>query len=468
MAESTSTLTEQLKTALQPPEAGLSIEQQVHTIIRRYAFICGVAACQPIPTADAPILTAIEIIMCSRLARIRGFAWTRSSYLEILRQVGMVVLGGQAAKYAILTAYKFLLPGPANWFVTFPTVFAATYTLGMVFDHYFVARQHGTSPLITRDLLAKFRDEAKLAADEALSDLKRAQSFGVQQLQEAYQTIKTALTGKMPPVERPRVPITDDVMVGGVMGALYAEEWDLLHDSQSQLVLDALRCSSPRLRYASVTGLSDYLAQYDEAGLQSVINKVKGIYFKMAAAAAESVHGNAITASLPDGTDHAGYDLLLTNSETGETSELRLGAADLPAYVREAIESNPTMSTMTTGKEAQHVEAAVDSGIPFSEVEEWTEFVVSDLVDDTEVAKAVPVGVCASTALALLPSITALRSGRISRDDFKRQVIRITGLKALKAGGLIALMTTPAAPYVAGYVTTRLIFNLYRRSQEGG
>ena len=95
-----------------------SESENVDRIIHNYAFLCAVVACQPIPVADAPILTAIETVMASRIAAVKGLSESSASMARnVAKSAGLAIAGGWVAKHVILTGYKVFLPGPANWWI---------------------------------------------------------------------------------------------------------------------------------------------------------------------------------------------------------------------------------------------------------------------------------------------------------------------------------------------------------------
>lgn len=96
-------------------------------------------AVQPLPMADFPVLTTIEIVMVKRIGEIYGYDFTLDRAKEILIEIGGVVGMAVLAKNAIITGYKTVIPF-AGGFFTIPLVFGSCFAIGRVADYYFTCK----------------------------------------------------------------------------------------------------------------------------------------------------------------------------------------------------------------------------------------------------------------------------------------------------------------------------------------
>lgn len=116
-----------------------SKEENISEILLVASGIAAAVAVQPIPFADFPILTAIEVVMVKRIGEVYGFAFSFDRTKEILIELGSVVGLAILAKNLILTGYKTVIPF-AGGFFTIPLVFGSCYAIGRVADYYFKCR----------------------------------------------------------------------------------------------------------------------------------------------------------------------------------------------------------------------------------------------------------------------------------------------------------------------------------------
>ncbi|MEQ9497824.1 MAG: hypothetical protein RIT81_13220 [Deltaproteobacteria bacterium] len=161
--------------------------QTVFGIIRSCSFASAVAALQPIPLLDTPLLIPIQVRMVQALGRAHGKQMDTGSVLEILDLYG----AGIAAQFALFGAAK-LVPVVGSVSVA-PLAYSLTLSIGELSDHYI---QHGRN-VLPRPLEAAWLEDEKLAKafkrifarNRAAAEAKFAENnLGdrLQQLQDAH------------------------------------------------------------------------------------------------------------------------------------------------------------------------------------------------------------------------------------------------------------------------------------------
>lgn len=116
-----------------------------------------------------------------------------------------------------------------------------------------------------------------------------------------------------------------------------------------ELVLDALRRSTTRLRDASDAELGDYLRALSPAQIQGVASNVKGILHEMLVMQAENVDGDAVTARIFEATNHPGSDIeFVMNGDV--VGEVQLKAVQDPAAIIEHFSRYPDIDVLATSE----------------------------------------------------------------------------------------------------------------------
>lgn len=114
----------------------LNFQQKVDQIIMVSSGVAAGAAVQPLPFADFPILTTIEIIMVMKIGQIYGFELNMDRAGEVFKELASVIGMGYLAQQGILIGYKTVIPF-AGGFFTIPLVFGSCYGIGKAADYYF-------------------------------------------------------------------------------------------------------------------------------------------------------------------------------------------------------------------------------------------------------------------------------------------------------------------------------------------
>lgn len=106
------------------------------TLIKSFSAVCGAIGTQPIPLADFPILTSLQVTMVAGIMYISGREMSAKAAAEFIAALGASVGVGLALREGARAALKFL-PGWGNA-VSGAIAGAGTYALGRAATAYFV------------------------------------------------------------------------------------------------------------------------------------------------------------------------------------------------------------------------------------------------------------------------------------------------------------------------------------------
>jgi uncharacterized protein (DUF697 family) len=105
-------------------------------IITTCTAACTTVAIEPIPLADFPILTTVQVMMVASIMRVSGREITRKAITEFLSALGVNIGAGLVFREGARAAIKFL-PGFGNA-ISAAIAGGATYTLGCAATAYFI------------------------------------------------------------------------------------------------------------------------------------------------------------------------------------------------------------------------------------------------------------------------------------------------------------------------------------------
>lgn len=148
----------------------LSDKQKVDRIINITSGVCAGVAIQPIPFADIFVLTPIQAIMGSRIAKIRGVRVTDNDIATYIKEIAGVIGLGLLAQQLAIGAYKTVLPF-VGALTTIPLVYGLTYGIGRVMDAYIVSKVKGQvlDPEEIKRIWKEARKEGEKESDEKSS-----------------------------------------------------------------------------------------------------------------------------------------------------------------------------------------------------------------------------------------------------------------------------------------------------------
>lgn len=123
-------------------DPNLSREQNAEEVIKSAALLSGAVSIEPLPFADMLILTPLQAKMVLHIGKIYGFDITPERSAEIVRELGVTVAYGMAARQFMRGVAKIALP-VVGGVVTAPLVYGWTFALGRMAQTYFERKIQG-------------------------------------------------------------------------------------------------------------------------------------------------------------------------------------------------------------------------------------------------------------------------------------------------------------------------------------
>lgn len=123
-------------------DPALSPEQNAEEVIRGAALLTGAIAVEPLPFADLLLITPVQLKMVLHIGKIYGFEVSPERAQEIVRELGVTVAYGMAARQVMRGLAKLALP-LLGGLITAPAVYGWTYALGRLAENYFETRRAG-------------------------------------------------------------------------------------------------------------------------------------------------------------------------------------------------------------------------------------------------------------------------------------------------------------------------------------
>lgn len=206
---------------------------------------------------------------------------------------------------------------------------------------------------------------------------------------------------------------------------------------QEQLVLEALRRSNNALNTASEEELSNYIQGREPAQLSGLTNNIKGIYHELAFQAEENNDGDQYIVEIFGATNHAGSDIRIINTVTGEVKEVQLKATKYLSYIREHNEKYENIAVFATEEVASLDDAITSTGFSNTELNEDVAAVFDGLDDFDDPTAMASMSIAAMVTLAR-NSRVLLRGGSISQQD-KEKLVK-DGMIAAGVAGFVHLI----------------------------
>ncbi|KEO85708.1 hypothetical protein EH30_14435 [Erythrobacter sp. JL475] len=239
-----------------------------------------------------------------------------------------------------------------------------------------------------------------------------------------------------------RVPLADAAILAVVAKVSLQEDVSL--GAEDQAVLAALRRAHPSAGETHEE-LGRWLAEMNESQLQGVVSNTKGVLHEMRFVEMENADGDTIYAAQFAATNHAGYDVIFSNSASETAWVAQLKATDSEAYVRDWLEKHPDGDILVTSEIAELMGVA-SSGISNDELTVDTEQLVDRLMS-AEQSDAIWDYVPGLTALAIAAVVHELNQrlvrGEISKEQFAWMAAKATGKSAARVVLLTALLSMP-------------------------
>lgn len=231
------------------------------------------------------------------------------------------------------------------------------------------------------------------------------------------------------------VPIFTGIVSATIMKLMSGTRPSFTEDEE--LVLQALRRSNNGLFDASEAELSDYVQSLSVDQISGLKNNVKGIYHELVFQQRENLDGDEYIVELFGDTNHAGADVRIINTVTGDISEVQLKATNYASYVREHNERYENIEVLTTTEIAEASTDWGSSDISNSELSDETATVLSKLAYDSDGEIIESMGVAAMVTLAA--NARSLLKGEALSTEAKQKIIH-DGVVAAGVAGLVQLI----------------------------
>ena len=224
--------------------------------------------------------------------------------------------------------------------------------------------------------------------------------------------------------------IRGEVFVSASIGYLLIGKHDALGGPVGQIFIQSIRDRWPKLEDASIVEIAEFMKEeYSDGAIPGVINQIKGKLFENLTVAHENADGDEWRAFLHEDESYPGSDMIMENTETGETIELSLKATENLNYIESSLLKYPEFPILTTSEipeEYPDLEMVIASDFSHREIKEITESNFEELVDNLTPfsrlsgASAVSFGVAGATVFSLWPFVVAYKRNKISLEQLKK------------------------------------------------
>lgn len=206
-----------------------------------------------------------------------------------------------------------------------------------------------------------------------------------------------------------------------------------------KLVIEALQRSNNSLHEASLFELGAYLSAMDEEQLKGLANNIKGIFHELKYVEQINNEDNGITAELFGDTNHAGSDVILKNSITGEIiDEVQLKATSSTSYIAEHIEKYTDIKVLTTSEVADRMNNIESTNISNEEISSTVKNQFEEL-SDLSIDSQVLDSVATSGLLSAAFHASEVISGKKETTKAGKEVLEDIGI-ATSTTALVSLL----------------------------
>ena len=239
----------------------------------------------------------------------------------------------------------------------------------------------------------------------------------------------------------------DELLILITLGLLKLKEYRYLDHPKAKIVIDAIKRSKADFNdETNLDEISEYIKTIPDTSMESFLNNILGIANEIHFVDSENNDGDEITAELAEDTNNPGWDVKLSNNETGEVEYVQLKATDNQAYIDEHFDKYPDIPLIqTSGEELENLTEDVEDTIDY----------LADDYDDSPRSK-IPTLSMISSAIAVAPIIMAWRRNEITKEQCIKMVVKTTGMKAAKVAALLLLLSTSVAPVISAFLIVRV------------
>lgn len=199
-----------------------------------------------------------------------------------------------------------------------------------------------------------------------------------------------------------------------------------------QFVLEALRRSNNELTNASEEELASYIQGMEPSQITGLSSNIKGIYHELIFQNNENNDGDQYVVEVFEATNHAGSDVRIINTLTGDVKEVQLKATKYASYIREHNEKYEDIAVFATEEVANIDDEITSSGFSNAELNEDVATVFDGLDDYDDPSAFTSISIAAMVTLAR-NSRVLLRGGSISQQE-KEKLVKDGAIAASVAG----------------------------------
>ena len=201
-------------------------------------------------------------------------------------------------------------------------------------------------------------------------------------------------------------------------------------------VLDAIRRSSGDMNGATNAEIATHVQSMTPQQIIGFKNNVKGIAHELQYARLENNDGDMFQVELFDATNHAGADIKLINTETGEIQELQLKATSYAKYVEDHFEKYPDIGVLTTSEVSLEM-GSESTGISNEQLSEDVDSVLDKIKphQDVEIAESMVI----AGLVTLARNVNVILTSDPKQED-KHTLLVQNGIKAGLVAGVAELV----------------------------
>ena len=405
-----------------------SEDRQIYALITQVSIANAVLAGLPGKMVIGVfVCIALEFYMALAISRKIGFEiskedlWSKfkdlSSYGLYFTFVGFIAI------YAFRHMFGFvfsIIPGILPQTVI--TEYIVTTFVGILFWEAF--EQTRDSSFFYRKILKSSYRKTKELLIYQKDALKY--TFSKENILDVGQKISAWFTGDF----MEKIPkVRGDVFVSISFGCLVQGNYEALKGPMGKVFLKSIRDRWSDLSDASIEEISLYMSQeYTDDQIPGVINTIKGKFFENIAEIHENNDDNEWTARLHEDESYPGSDMIITNSDTGETIELSLKATYSEDYVESALIKYPDIMILSTSEVAEQfgdLDRVIASEFSNKEIQEITELNFDELVNHltpfrrSTVVSSAAAGVAMATVITLWPFVVAYMRKKITLEQLQ-------------------------------------------------
>ena len=269
--------------------------------------------------------------------------------------------------------------------------------------------------------------------------------------------------------------IRGEVFVSVSIGYLLIGKHDALGGPVGQIFIQSIRDRWPKLEDASIGEIAGFMKEeYSDGAIPGVINQIKGKLFENLTVAHENADGDEWRAFLHEDESYPGSDMIMENTETGETIELSLKATENLNYIESSLLKYPEFPILTTSEipeEYPDLEMVIASDFSHREIKEITESNFEELVDNLTPfsrlsgTSAVSFGIAGATAFSLWPFVVAYKRNKISLEQLKKACEKVFPKAGEELVYRLTLMVV-LGPIYGWYVIAKTAMNLTPRPKD--